>query len=92
MRRIERRNARPGRTVANVPEVGMAFGRRASLAHAAAMDRILAILFPITAFVAMCVVAVLAYAAVVRWIDPLARPLLRTRGAAGQPPSVVNTS
>jgi low temperature requirement protein LtrA len=39
----------------------------------------------ITAFVTMCVVAVLAYAAVVRWVDPLARPLLRTRDEAVNP-------
>lgn len=46
----------------------------------------------ITAFVTLCVVVILAYAAAVRWIDPLARPLLRSRQDSDQPPSVLNTS
>ena len=44
------------------------------------------------AFVTLCVVVILAYAAAVRWIDPLARPLLRSRQDSDQPPSVLNTS
>jgi len=81
----------------------IAFTRRRSAARVVVVNGAVAVGFAlfgviteastisITAFVTICVVVVLGYAAVVRWVDPLARPLLRARRDADQPPSVVNT-
>ncbi len=81
----------------------IAFTRRRSAARVVVVNGAVAVGFAlfgviteastigITAFVTICVVVVLGYAAMVRWVDPLARPLLRAQRDADHPPSVVNT-
>ncbi len=80
----------------------IAYTRRRVLSRVVVVNAVAAVCFAllgvfgaglgVTAFVTVCVVAILTYAAVVRWVDPLARPLQGNRDRRPQLPRTLNNS